>query len=760
MQDVLGDATAADLAAAWRLAYAVCGAADGADAAAEAAVAAQVSWLGPPSPVELLTATYREVEPAATTEWADGEVDPLLDAWWSLPVDQRAALWLYRVEGRSSTVAAEILSMAPSAVVSLAESAQDRIVAGGAGQDCPPRPVLERQGAGDLSLREADALTAHLDGCQTCTERLTLARRLVDLGNPVTGPVPSATAAGRAALDDCLVAIPEAWAGDLIDESVAARPTPTRAPVAPSTPLAAEPSGPTKPRWRGRRRSDRATATSKPAEAGLPDAEPVAPGSGPPVPEPTAPGEPAPESPAPVAHVAEPDDTGGLTLAFSRATDALAEAEELPSGDVAAAALAAFRSALGEEVVVARRPAPPEAAPPAMPDPMTAEADVVAAGDSPAAEGPVPRPARHRGLKGLLRRPGRRNAEAAGWADPTAARTGAGGEVSELPLAEPTTDKRDEAHAGAAAEEAPTEAPAAEETPASEGEAAEAEAGTDEAEGVAVTQTDARPAPQAAGAGTGEAAIWSAEAELELELAGIVTDDAEWVPDDATWADFGRDLTPAEPVQGLAAPPQPTEGPQPAEATDSRRRRPVTVVADESDDQPVAAGGRRLWVAPRILAGAAAAVFAASVVGALVVHPHHLPHSETVKVGTGKNLLPKDPTTTTPNGDNPLLVIPPGSPITIPMPGFVIPGAPGIPGPPPPAPSTTTAVAGPPTTAGKAGGHSSGGGYTPGSGGGGYTPPTGTTTTTPHQTTTTTPHQTTTTIPRQTTTTCVLLFCG
>ena len=240
MQDVLGDATAADLAAAWRLAFAVCGEKSGADAAAEAAVAAQVSWLGPPSPIELLGATYREVEPIGYASLPGSVADPLHDAWWALPMDQRAALWLRLADKRSSTVVAEILSLAPGAVTSLANAAQDQMVPDAASDACPTRADLTAYVAGSLPAEERAVIAEHVPGCDSCAHRLALVERLQSLGDPESGPVPIATDAGRLALDTYLLAGAGAWDGDLIDEEPVRRPdaTPPEPPVSPPAPVA------------------------------------------------------------------------------------------------------------------------------------------------------------------------------------------------------------------------------------------------------------------------------------------------------------------------------------------------------------------------------------------------------------------------------------------------------------------------------------------------------------------------------------------
>lgn len=240
MQEVLRDATAADLAAAWRLAFAVCGERTGADVAAEAAVAAQVSRLGPPSPIELLSATYREVEPFGLVASPAGMADPLHDAWWALPMDQRAALWLLVADKRSNTVVAGILSLAPGAVTSLADAVQDWLVpAAASSATCPSRADLTAEVSGVMPAGGTAAIEDHIPRCDFCANRLTLVERLQSPGDPVSGLVPAATNAGRLAFDQYLLGGAETWDGDLIDEGPVKPPAPTppEPPVAPPPPV-------------------------------------------------------------------------------------------------------------------------------------------------------------------------------------------------------------------------------------------------------------------------------------------------------------------------------------------------------------------------------------------------------------------------------------------------------------------------------------------------------------------------------------------
>ncbi len=97
------------------------GDADGAADAVATVVGSQPDWLAPPSEVELLTAVARDLVPA---EYDDPGAAPCGDGFWGLPAEARGALWLTAGDGRPTSQVAQILSMAPTSVVSLVEVAE------------------------------------------------------------------------------------------------------------------------------------------------------------------------------------------------------------------------------------------------------------------------------------------------------------------------------------------------------------------------------------------------------------------------------------------------------------------------------------------------------------------------------------------------------------------------------------------------------------------------------------------------------------
>ncbi|MDQ6838365.1 MAG: hypothetical protein M3137_08570 [Actinomycetota bacterium] len=753
MQDVLGDATAADLAAAWRLAFAVCGEQAVADAATEAAVASQVSWLGPPSPIELLSATYREVEPLLSSATPDGGSDPLLTGWWALPMDQRAALWLRVAERRSSTLAAEILCLAPGAVTSLVDTAQDQLVPAGATDDCPSRQELAAWVNSTLPAAEGVAMREHVPACDTCEQRFSLVERLQALGDPLTGPVPVATDAGREALDSYLLAPREAWEGDLIDDG----PTPPPAPVAPPPPVA-----PPKP---------------------MAPPKPVAPPS--PITPPALRGR-VPLSPSsaedPAGRRRPPRRAGGG--AEKKRAPSLPPAPEMPLGTVAAAALAAFRSALGEEdatssvddgrvadrasdVVPGPDPrfhpdgsldheassdpddffgpgrggpaaapldaktsddkdrlakatpvnttpvhVPPVHVPPirvtprrvtplrvtplsvtpgdAPPVNATADDDRDGTEDPPPDVAPEPSPTEDGGRFGRFLR-GRRSLPSASSSVADLSNLDFSEAISPVSAPEPI----DASPLGSTADEPPSPD------------------GGHRAEAVD------RAAKTKGSAGQGSE-------EVAWPIDEWASDDS--ASDDSAWAAFTVDDTPpafaALVEDGTAGGPEaktpetadkserPASSASPGVALDPAE--PVTTIADpgggtagvgyQPQDElrhPFPRAGRPVrLLKPKVLAVATAGVLAAGIVGVIVVHPRHLPHFETVNLGAkGPPLFPgatADPNRATPPSSNPLIVIPPAAPVATTLPG-TLPPLPAA-----SAPSTTVASGKTPATVGRA----------------------------------------------------------
>lgn len=680
MQDVLGDATAADLAAAWRLAFAVCGEQTGADAAAEAAVAAQVSWLGPPSSIELLSATYREVEPIGLAASPDGDADPLYDAWWGLPVDQRAALWLRLADNRSCTVAAEILSLAPGAVMSLADAAQDQLVPSAASAACPTRVDLTAYVAGSPPAGETAAIRDHLPRCDTCANRLALVERLQSLGDPDSGPVPIATDAGRLALDRYLLAGVDAWHGDLIVEEPVKRPDWPERPIAPLPPLA-------------------------PASAGAPSG-------------------------------ARRSSRNGIGVAPKRPSRSVSARVDAPQGTVAAAALAAFHAALGDEDAVSPAGAvPSDAAPTQAEDRAVQDANVVL--DLPAPPDEDPRPAMEARLDGDVlvedSHPTGEVAVVAAMLDkPGAEEPAAGDGVDEGTPSitpQPSAGKgrgplgRWRRHRAEAASFSPAALNGLD--PYLDESILISEAAPLGASGP-VTTPDEEPDPgpdvairaQADGAfptdatdAIGTFSVATARDQPSSGDGALTIDD--WAPDDVAWAGLEVDdtspsvaaVTSGATVDTNSEAASHSMDHLPSADLDEEAPVPTAVALGRSSGESDRAGGDNPRpgllrgpqfggaLSPKVLAVATAAVLAAGIVGAIVVQPKGFPHFETVNVsGTrGPGLFPGStnaPATVPPNSA-PLIIIPPGSTVS-----SFPPAMPTSPSPSSPSPSSSSVSSG------------------------------------------------------------------
>jgi hypothetical protein len=682
MQDVLGDATAADLAAAWRLAFAVCGERTGADAAAEAAVAAQVSWLGPPSPIELLSATYREAEPLGLAAPTAGSADPLLDAWWSLPMDQRAALWLHVADKRSSTVAAAILSLAPGAVTSLADAAQDRLVPGAASAACPGRAELTAYVNGVLAAGKTTDIHKHLTKCRSCTERRALVERLQSLGDPESGPVPVATDAGRLALDKYLLAGAGPWDGGMFD---------------------------------GARVNDRGPAPSKHVTR----------------PTPALPPSPS----APSAAAAPPDPDPPPLLGISD--------QQMPNGSVANAALAAFRAALetDDPILSSRVPRAPRSATARSATPRSATAKSATAKSATAKSGTGSRTSRSAAARSATSRSRTSKPFVAG-PHPTLIESHPP-EHEPVP-AEPLTAEAETASSQGIAPE-PAEAPDAEAETAPGGEVDEATPTevAAEAPGKARGLGRLRRRRTEMASAIVDEAVLGADAGswADPRVASDVTDalvppDApkpawpidDWEPDDAAWRGLGLEDPATAPPAPSTSSPTHEPGPAPAEVQDATppsgffpwaleaddeaapRSEPVgslTRSGDEEDDEGEGVERRRSdslelllrrpgeLLRPKVLAVATAGVLAAGIVGAILVHPNGFPRLETVNVrGAGPSLFPgrtANPATVSPPSSSPLIILPPGNTVSALPPGVPSPSDTGTSASsaPPGSPSTT-----------------------------------------------------------------------
>ncbi|MDQ6947040.1 MAG: hypothetical protein M3256_12440 [Actinomycetota bacterium] len=174
----------------------------------------------------------------------------------------------------------------------------------------------------------------------------------------------------------------------------------------------------------------------------------------------------------------------------------------------------------------------------------------------------------------------------------------------------------------------------------------------------------------------------------------------EWGPDETAWAALAADDTPP----AFAAPLADADVVDRAGAGDPLHAAPIppTVVAashrlDHGEpatpakgldavavqSDPTAEGGRPpvpRWegpgcLKPKVLAGATAAVLAAGIIAAMIVHPKEIPRFETVNLrgGGGQSLFPgaASPSTVTAPNSNSLIVIPPGPLVSTPLPGAV-----------------------------------------------------------------------------------------
>jgi hypothetical protein len=793
MQDVLGDATAADLAAAWRLAFAVCGERTGADAAAEAAVASQVSWLGPPSPIELLSATYREAEPLGSVASAANSADPLLDAWWSLPMDQRAALWLRLADKRSSTVAAAILSLAPGAVTSLADAAQDQLVPDAASAACASRAELTAYVNGVLGNGKTTDIRNHLNRCGSCRERLARVERLQSLGDPESGPVPVATDAGRLALDNYLLAGADAWDEDSF-KGLPANHADTALSKYENRPMPASPPSPAAPpSW---------------------DLDP-------------------PSLETTSEHEAPNGSVANAALAAFRA--ALDTDDPVLSPGTARSGTA--RSATPRSTLTPRSATPRSATPQST---ITARSTITP-------RSATPRSASSR--SGTARSATSRSATRvkSGPAEPLTA---------ELESAAPPEPFSPELEPAERPEPLSPE-PHATDTHATDTHATDTHATDTHATDSFATETDPAPAEPMSGeeidetTATGDPAPAPGRAprlsrlnrlsnlrRRRVEMASAIVEEAVQGADADSWSDAGTTsdeidafVPPAVPV-----PASPDDGweldddawaglrledPPPAPPTTSgpAGEPVVSAPADEQDMTPPSGFFRKALdfeddelalssepvgslvgsgdeeeegdgdegavrqrrsdrlelllrrpgevLTPKVLAVATAGVLAAGIVGAILVHPTGFPRMETVNVrgSSGQSLFPGStvpPDSISPPSSAPLIIIPPGSTVSA-----LPPGVPAPVGPPDSSGSSSSTAPSSPSSAASGGSPSPSGSPPPltgGSGGSpGTTPPTiapppGSTTTTVPTPSTTTPS--TTQPPRSTTTTCLLFICN
>jgi hypothetical protein len=185
-----------DLHDAWRLAFVVV--ADG-DLATKAVTKALVDAspegaTSLPSRVELLEATLR-ISLTRAAESPDRETDSaVVAALWLLPAQQRAALWLAKVDQLDNSMLGAVLGLsAPDAGQVARRSGEWLDVT--LDQDSGPLCEFETELADfvDQTLPRSDAkeLEDHLPGCPTCRTKLRAREELADLPAVLVGAVPT-----------------------------------------------------------------------------------------------------------------------------------------------------------------------------------------------------------------------------------------------------------------------------------------------------------------------------------------------------------------------------------------------------------------------------------------------------------------------------------------------------------------------------------------------------------------------------------------
>jgi hypothetical protein len=184
-----------DLDIAWRLAYVML---VDESAAADAARQAFAHTVGNDSiedadRIHLLATTMRLTADRA----GEGpDVDrPLVSAFWRLPVDQRAALWLSAVERLEDTELAEVLGVSPTNASHLASEAKDWIevvMEGTSGPLCPQETNLADYLQGGMGASRAAALRRHIRTCPTCRSRVESYEEFADLKDVLRNALPDA----------------------------------------------------------------------------------------------------------------------------------------------------------------------------------------------------------------------------------------------------------------------------------------------------------------------------------------------------------------------------------------------------------------------------------------------------------------------------------------------------------------------------------------------------------------------------------------
>ncbi|HWG72659.1 MAG TPA: hypothetical protein VG184_01250 [Acidimicrobiales bacterium] len=201
------DMTAAEMGAAWRLAYV--GTRDR-QAATAAVTEARVDTPAGDA-AALLGATWslvhavishpgvgggpahggRRPPPGHSADPADVSASGSLDAaFWDLGYRQRGALWITEVEGLPLRSSVSVLGIGEAGILRLLEEARQGMVTIPPRPGCPPIARLGRYAVGDLDAVDAAAVDDHVVRCPTCRARCAQIEGTSDLAPALAVMVP------------------------------------------------------------------------------------------------------------------------------------------------------------------------------------------------------------------------------------------------------------------------------------------------------------------------------------------------------------------------------------------------------------------------------------------------------------------------------------------------------------------------------------------------------------------------------------------
>jgi hypothetical protein len=185
---------ARDLHDAWRLAFVVVANEDLATKAITKAFidTAPAEPIAPPSRLELLAATLR-IGLTRAAESPDREGSAVTTALWQLPAEQRAALWLAKVNELDNFALGEVLGLtAPNAghVATRAAEWLDVALDHESGPLCLEEVRLADYVGGHLPAEEAAEMEKHLPDCSTCQTKVRAFAELADLKAVLVAAVP------------------------------------------------------------------------------------------------------------------------------------------------------------------------------------------------------------------------------------------------------------------------------------------------------------------------------------------------------------------------------------------------------------------------------------------------------------------------------------------------------------------------------------------------------------------------------------------